>query len=94
MIDITFKNEKEVQAFREVVKQICEELDKVDDAKDQIKEIVEAAAATFDIPKQLITKVSSLYHKKEVQKFQEQASAVTDLYEQITTPPKTNVTTI
>jgi hypothetical protein len=52
--------------------------------RDQIKEIINATAATFQLPKPLIRKVSRLYHKKNAAQFENETSEIKTVYKQIT----------
>tara|TARA_B110000495_G_C22844488_1_gene492419 strand:+ start:467 stop:730 length:264 start_codon:yes stop_codon:yes gene_type:complete len=79
-----FKNEKEREDMLAVMKEISHHLHLGEVARDQIKEIIEAAAETFDLEKSLIRKVSRFYHKKSISEFENETSDIKNLYNQIT----------
>ena len=66
------------------VREISTELSKIDEARDQIKEIIDATADAFKLPKPLIRKVAKLYHKKNAAQFEHEAEAIKSVYKQIT----------
>lgn len=66
------------------VREISTELSKMDEARDQIKEIIDATADAFKLPKPLIRKVAKLYHKKNAAQFEHEADAIKSVYKQIT----------
>lgn len=66
------------------VREISTELSKMDEARDQIKEIIDATADAFNLPKPLIRKVARLYHKKNAAQFEHEADAIKSVYKQIT----------
>lgn len=66
------------------VREISTELSKIDEARDQIKEIIDATADAFKLPKPLIRKVAKLYHKKNAAQFEHEADAIKSVYKQIT----------
>lgn len=67
-----------------VMKEISHQMHDVEVARDQIKEIINAASETFGLEKKVLRKVSRFYHKKDIAQFESEAAEVTDLYEQIT----------
>jgi hypothetical protein len=79
------KDVNEQRAMLDAIKEIGEELSKMDDARDQIKEIINATSDALDVEKSLIRKVAKLYHKKNVASFENETSVIKDLYKQITT---------
>jgi hypothetical protein len=82
MIDI--EDEEQKLDMLNVIKEISAELSKMDDSRDQIKQIIGAAAEAFDIGKPLIRKVARLYHKKNVADFENETSDIKNLYKAIT----------
>lgn len=79
------KDENEQRAMLEAIKQISDELSNMDDARDQIKEIINATSDALDIEKSFIRKVAKIYHKKNAASFENETSVIKDLYQQITT---------
>lgn len=79
------KDESEQRAMLDAIKEIGEELSKMDDARDQMKEIINATSDALDIEKSFIRKVAKLYHKKNAASFENETSVIKDLYQQITT---------
>lgn len=79
------KDVNEQRAMLDAIKEIGEELSKMDDARDQMKEIINATSDALDVEKSLIRKVAKLYHKKNVASFENETSVIKDLYKQITT---------
>jgi hypothetical protein len=82
MIDV--EDEQQKLDMLNVIKEIGIELSKMDDSRDQIKQIIGAAAEEFDIGKPLIRKVARLYHKKNVADFENETSDIKNLYKAIT----------
>ena len=82
MIDLT--DPKAQKELRGAVKEISVQLAQMDDCRDQIKEIINAAADTFNLPKPLIRKVSRLYHKKNAAQFENEAAEIKNVYKHIT----------
>lgn len=82
MIDIEDEDQK--LDMLNIIKEISAELSKMDDSRDQIKEIIGAAAEAFTLPKPLIRKVARLYHKKNVADFENETSDIKNLYKAIT----------
>ena len=68
----------------EAVRQICEQFEKMDDARDQIKEIINASHDATNIPKPMIRKVARLYHKRNAAAFEAETSGIKSLYTAIT----------
>lgn len=85
---IELKDEKTKLELVAVMKEISSEMSKVETARDQIKEIINAASDTFDISKGLIRKVSRFYHNRNIAEFENEASEIKNLYTQITAPTK------
>ena len=85
---IDLKDEKTKLELVAVMKEISLEMSKVESARDQIKEIINAASDTFDISKGLIRKVSRFYHNRNIAEFENEASEIKNLYTQITAPTK------
>jgi len=79
------KDVNEQRAMLGAIKEIGEELSKMDDARDQIKEIINATSAALDVEKSFIRKVAKIYHKKNAASFENETSVIKDLYQQITT---------
>lgn len=67
-----------------VIREICDEFEKMDDARDQIKEIINATHSALKIPKPLIRKVARLYHKRNAAAFEAEAADIKSLYTVIT----------
>lgn len=85
---IELKDEKTKLELIAVMKEISLEMSNAETARDQIKEIINAASDTFDISKGLIRKVSRFYHKRNISEFENEASEIKNLYSQITAPNK------
>ena len=68
-----------------VMKEISEQMAKMDVAREQVNEILTAAASAFDIPKPMLRKVSKLYHKQAMAEFESETADVKNIYNQITT---------
>jgi len=71
-----------------VMKEISNELDTVESARDQIKEIIAAASDTFGISKGLLRKVSRFYHNRNIAEYENEAHEIKSLYSQLTVPTK------
>ena len=69
-----------------VVKEISIQLTKIENARDQINEIINDAHAELGIEKKLIRKVSRFYHKKNISSYQTEALELQALYSQVTAP--------
>jgi hypothetical protein len=82
MIDLT--DSKTKQELLDAVKEISVELGKMDDCREQVKNIIDAASDAFDIPKPLIRKVAKLYHKKTAAQFENETAEIKNVYKQIT----------
>jgi hypothetical protein len=82
MIDLT--DPKTKKELLDAVQEISHELGKMDDCRDQIKNIIDAAADAFDMPKPLIRKVAKLYHKKNAAQFENETAEIKNVYKQIT----------
>lgn len=82
MIDLT--DSKTKQELLDAVKEISEQLGKMDDCRDQIKNIIDATADAFDLPKPLIRKVAKLYHKKNAAQFESETAEIKNVYKHIT----------
>jgi hypothetical protein len=78
------KDGQEKQAMLDAIKEISLEMSKMDDARDQIKEIIIAASAALEVEKKMIRKVAKLYHQKTVATFENETSEIKSLYNQIT----------
>ncbi len=81
---VELKDEKAKTAMLGIMKEISEELSKIEASRDQIKEIINAAHDAFDIEKPMLRKVSKLYHKQNIHEFENETNDVKDLYNQIT----------
>ena len=81
---IEFEDDKTKQELLGAIREISAELSKMDEARDQIKEIIDATADAFDLPKPLIRKVARLYHKKTAAQFETEAEEIKSVYKQIT----------
>lgn len=81
---IEFKDDKAKKELLGAIREITELLEKNDENRDMIKEIINATADTFDIAKPLIRKVARLYHKKNVAQFENEAAEIKSVYKQIT----------
>lgn len=66
-----------------VMKELSLEFHKIETARDQIKEIIGAAAETFELEKSLLRKVSRFYYKKDISSFESEAAEIKNLYSQI-----------
>jgi hypothetical protein len=79
-------DEKTKSELVAVMKELSLEMSKIEESRDQIKEIIGAASETFEISKGLIRKVSRFYHKRNISEFENEASEIKNLYSQITAP--------
>jgi hypothetical protein len=82
MIDLT--DEKTKKELLGVVKEISVHLEAMDENREQIKEIINAAADAFELPKPLIRKVSRLYYKKNAAQFENETADIKNVYKHIT----------
>lgn len=72
-------------ALLDAVREICAQYEKMDIAREQVKNIVNALHDSHDVPKPLIRKVSRLYHKRNAAAFEAETSEIKNLYKTITT---------
>jgi len=79
------KDANEKRAMLGAIKEIGEQLLMMDDAREQIKEIINATSDALDVEKSLIRKVAKLYYKKNAASFENETSVIKDLYKGITT---------
>ena len=89
MSDIDLSDPQTKAALVSVMKEISHEMHAIETARDQIKEIIVAAATTFDLEKKVLRKVAKFYHQRNIAEFENEAAEVTGLYEQITFVPPT-----
>lgn len=85
---IDLKDEKTKAELVAVMKEISNELDTIEGARDQIKEIIAAASDTFDISKGLLRKVARFYHNRNIAEYENEAHEIKNLYSQLTVPAK------
>jgi hypothetical protein len=78
------EDDKTKEELLGAIREISAELAKMDEARDAIKEIIDAAADAFTLPKPLIRKVAKLYHKKTAAQFEHEAEEIKSVYKQIT----------
>jgi hypothetical protein len=71
------------KALHDAVQCISEEMDKMDDAREQIKDIVISLSKATEIPKPMIRKVARLYHKRSAATYEAEASEIKTLYKAI-----------
>jgi hypothetical protein len=79
------KDDKARAAMLGVMKEISEQMSKIDVARDQVNEILDAAAKAFEIPKPMLRKVSKLYHKQAMSEYETEVADVKNIYNQLTT---------
>jgi histone H3/H4 len=84
MSNIDIEDPKTKQEMLDAVREICEQFRIMDDARDQVKEIIIAAHAALDIPKPMVRKVARLYHKKNASAVEAENAAIKSLYTIIT----------
>jgi hypothetical protein len=84
MSNIDIEDPKTKQEMLDAVREICEQLRIMDDARDQVKEIINATHDALDIPKPMIRKVARLYHKKTASAFEAETTGIKSLYTAIT----------
>ena len=78
-------DDKEKQkAMLDAIKEISEELHKIEVSRDQIKEIINATSDALEIEKKLIRVVSKLYHKRTATEFEIESAEIKELYSDIT----------
>jgi hypothetical protein len=85
---IDLKDPKTKAELVAVMKEISNEFDTIEEARDQIKEIIAAASDTFDINKGLLRKVARFYHKRNIAEYENEAHEIKNLYSQLTVPAK------
>jgi hypothetical protein len=85
MSNIDLEDPKAKQDMLDAVREICKEYAKMDEARDQVKEIIGAIHDAHGIPKPLVRKVSRLYHKRTAAAFETETSEIKNLYTAITT---------
>ena len=78
------EDDKTKEELLGAIREISAELAKMDEARDAIKEIIDAAADAFTLPKPLIRKVAKLYHKKTAAQFEHEAEEIKSVFKQIT----------
>lgn len=78
------ENQAKQLALRAVMKEISHEMETIENARGQIKEIIVAASDTFKIAKPLLRKVAKVYHNRDLNKHQTALAEVKDLYADIT----------
>ncbi len=81
---IDLKDDKTKAELIAVMKEISSELDTIESARDQIKEIIHAASDTFGISKGLLRKVSRFYHNRNIAEYENEAHEIKNLYSQLT----------
>ena len=84
MSNIDIEDPKTKQEMLDAVREICEQFRIMDDARDQVKEIIIAAHDALDIPKPMIRKVARLYHKKNASAVEAENAAIKSIYTVIT----------
>ena len=84
MNNIDIEDPKTKQEMLDAVREICEQFRIMDDARDQVKEIIIAAHDALDIPKPMIRKVARLYYKKNASAVEAENAAIKSLYTVIT----------
>lgn len=73
-----------------LMREISTELYKMEEARDQVREIINAGADAFNLPKPLIRKVAKLYHNtaagrtKNAAQFEHEVDEIKSVYKQIT----------
>lgn len=82
MIDLDDK--KKQQEVLDAIKEISEEMHKMDVSRDQIKEIIIASSSAFNIEKPLLRKVARMYHKRTAAQFESETADIKNLYSAIT----------
>ena len=70
----------------DAVKEMSEELHKIEVCRDQIKEIINATSDALGIEKKLIRVVSKLYHKHSAIAYEIESAEIKELYADITAP--------
>ena len=83
-VDIDIEDPKVKSELLGVIREMCKEFENMDDARDQLKEIIGAAHDSLGIPKPIIRKVARLYHKKNASAFEAETSGIKSLYTAIT----------
>lgn len=84
MSNIDLEDPKAKQDLLDAVREICDQYEKMDEARDMIKEIIGAVHDAHDIPKPLIRKVARLYHKRNAAAFEAEAADIKLIYSSIT----------
>ena len=80
-------DDKEKQkVMLDAVKEISEELHKIEISRDQIREIINATSEALEIEKKLIRVVSKLYHKRTAIAYEIESGEIKELYADITNP--------
>jgi len=84
MIDLT--DPKKNQEILDSIREISLEMSKIDDAREQIKEIIDTSSAAFELEKKTLRKVAKLFHSRTVALFEAEVGEVKELYSAITKP--------
>lgn len=84
--EVDFDDPKFQEALRDAVKEICNELETIAEARDQVKEIIHATSEALGIEKGYVRKVANLYFKRSAAQFDQEARDIRDLYKAISTP--------
>lgn len=84
MTTTELKDDKARAAMLGVMKEISEQMSKIDVARDQVNEILDAAAKAFEIAKPMLRKVSKLYHKQAMSEYETEVADVKNIYNQLT----------
>ena len=85
VVTTKLKDDKARAAMLGVMKEMSEQMAKIDDARDQANEILDAAAKAFDIPKPMLRKVSKLYHKQAMSEYETEVADIKNIYNQLST---------
>lgn len=80
-----FKNDGDKVAFYNAIKEIDEQLDIIDSAKEQMKNIIDSINSALDLPKPHIRKVARLYHKRAGAEFEAETDEIKQLYNTLKT---------
>jgi hypothetical protein len=73
------------KAIRECFGEIVIQLDAMEEAREAVNDILDAAAAKFNLKKPLLRKVAKMYWKRNGQEFKTGASEINSLYSLVTT---------
>lgn len=79
--------DKRQQELLGVMKEISHEMELIEKSRDQIKEIINAAAPVFELEKPILRKVAKFYHNRKISEFENEVEEIKNLYSEIVIAP-------